>query len=106
MGKTLRAGPHAQGRSGIRSRREGAGGDPAQVSRDAGRARHRHPLDRQGRIYLPPHLRAYGGITRGVTIIGMGNRLEIWSTPLWRTRLRKVVKAPETLAKHLDDLIL
>ncbi|HVI85387.1 MAG TPA: hypothetical protein VNA86_08720, partial [bacterium] len=63
-------------------------------------------LDRQGRIYLPPHLRAYAGITRGVTIIGMGNRLEIWSTPLWRTRLRKVVKAPETLAKHLDDLIL
>jgi MraZ protein len=33
-------------------------------------------LDRQGRIYLPPHLRAYGGITRGVTIIGVGNRLE------------------------------
>jgi MraZ protein len=63
-------------------------------------------LDRQGRIYLPPHLRAYGSIRRGVTIIGMGNRLEIWSTPLWRTRLRKVVKAPETLAKHLDDLIL
>ena len=42
----MRAGPHAQGRSRIRSRREGAGGDPAQVSRDAGRARHRHPLDR------------------------------------------------------------
>ena len=63
-------------------------------------------LDRQGRIYLPPHLRAYAGNTRGVTINGMGNRLEIWSTPHWRTRLRKVVKAPETLAKHLDDLIL
>ena len=63
-------------------------------------------LDRQGRIYLPPHLRKYAGISRDVTIIGMGVRLEMWSTPLWRTRLKKVVKAPEALAKHLDELIL
>lgn len=63
-------------------------------------------LDRQGRVYLPPHLREYAKISRGVTIIGMGNRLEIWSTPLWRTTLRKVVKAPEVLAKHLEELIL
>jgi MraZ protein len=63
-------------------------------------------LDRQGRVYLPPHLREYASIARGVTIIGMGNRLEIWSTPQWRTTLRKVVKAPETLAKQLEELIL
>jgi MraZ protein len=63
-------------------------------------------LDRQGRIYLPPHLRACGATTSGVAIIGMGNRLEIWSTPHWRTRLRKVVKVPEMLAKHLEELIL
>jgi MraZ protein len=63
-------------------------------------------LDRQGRIYLPTHLRDYAAISRGVTIIGMGSRLEIWSTAIWRTALRKIVKAPETLAKHLDELIL
>jgi len=63
-------------------------------------------LDRQGRIYLPPHLRAYAAISRSVTIIGMANRLEIWSTAVWRTALRKIVKSPETLTKHLEELIL
>src|SRR5207245_1928925 len=29
-------------------------------------------LDRQGRIYLPPHLRKYAGISRDVTLLGMG----------------------------------
>jgi len=63
-------------------------------------------LDRQGRIYLPPHLRAYAGIARGVTIIGMGSRLEIWSTPQWRTVLKKVVKSREVLATHLEEVNL
>ena len=63
-------------------------------------------LDRQGRIYLPPHLRAYAGITRGVTIIGMGTRLEIWSTPHWRAVLKKVVKSREVLATHLEEVNL
>jgi len=63
-------------------------------------------LDRQGRIYLPPHLREHAGITRAVTIIGMGTRLEIWSSVNWRRRLKKVIKAPEELAEHLQTLIL
>jgi MraZ protein len=63
-------------------------------------------LDRQGRIYLPTHLRAYAGIARGVTIIGMGTRLEIWSTPQWRAVLKKVVKSREVLATHLEEVNL
>lgn len=63
-------------------------------------------LDRQGRIYLPPHLRKHASIARAVTIIGMGNRLEVWSTPVWQARLKKIIKAPEGLAKHLEELIL
>jgi MraZ protein len=63
-------------------------------------------LDRQGRIYLPPHLRKHAGILRDVTIIGMGSRLEIWSTPSWRRQLQKVSQAPEKLAQHLQELIL
>jgi|SRR5579883_1678703 MraZ protein len=63
-------------------------------------------LDRQGRIYLPPHLRKYAGIVREVTIVGMGGRLELWSTPAWRRRLQKVTRAREKLAEHLQNLIL
>lgn len=63
-------------------------------------------MDRQGRIFLAPHLRKYAGISRGVTIIGMGVRLEIWSTSTWRRQIQKVSKAPEKLAEHLQEFIL
>ncbi len=63
-------------------------------------------LDRQGRIVLAPHLREHAGITRGVTIVGAGAHLEIWSTPNWRRRLQKIRKAPEELAEQLQALIL
>ena len=63
-------------------------------------------LDRQGRIFLPPHLRKHATILKDVTIIGMGSRLEIWSTPNWRRQLHKVSQAPEKLAQHLQELIL
>jgi MraZ protein len=63
-------------------------------------------LDKQGRIFLPPHLREHAGITRSVTIIGVGGHLELWSTPAWRRRLQKVRKAPEELAQQLQALTL
>lgn len=43
--------------------------------------------DKQGRITIPAHLRAYARLDRDCTVIGAGNRLEIWSTPAWETYL-------------------
>ncbi|OJX62082.1 MAG: cell division/cell wall cluster transcriptional repressor MraZ [Micrococcales bacterium 73-13] len=39
--------------------------------------------DAQHRVTLPPALRAYAGLERDLTVIGAGNRAEIWSTPAW-----------------------
>ena len=36
------------------------------------------PIDKQGRILVPPHLREYAGLTRDVTIAGVGSKIEIW----------------------------
>ncbi|HLJ62403.1 MAG TPA: division/cell wall cluster transcriptional repressor MraZ [bacterium] len=63
-------------------------------------------LDRQGRITLPPHLREHAAITRGVTIIGVGSRLEVWSTPNWRRKLQSVRKRQDELVGQLQALIL
>jgi MraZ protein len=63
-------------------------------------------LDRQGRIVLAPHLREHAGITRGVTIVGVGAHLEIWSTPGWRRRLLKLRRVPQELEGKLAALIL
>jgi len=42
-------------------------------------------LDKQGRINIPQPLRTHGGITKDVQVIGVGTRIEIWSTENWET---------------------
>ena len=36
------------------------------------------PVDGNGRILVPPHLREHAGLEREVTIAGTGPRIEIW----------------------------
>jgi MraZ protein len=39
--------------------------------------------DRQGRITVPPALRAYAGLDRDLAVIGAGSRAEIWDERAW-----------------------
>ena len=39
--------------------------------------------DKQNRVTIPPALRDYAGLERELTVIGAGNRAEIWSTTAW-----------------------
>lgn len=36
------------------------------------------PLDRQGRILVPPHLRDYAKLVRDIALVGVGSSFEIW----------------------------
>lgn len=38
------------------------------------------PLDAQGRLLVPPHLREYAQLGRDVVIAGVGPRIEIWDS--------------------------
>lgn len=40
-------------------------------------------LDPQGRILLPSNLREYAGVEKDVVIVGVENRVEIWSQERW-----------------------
>lgn len=42
-------------------------------------------LDKQGRLQIPPPLRAYAGIERDVVILGVADRLEIWDAEAWES---------------------
>jgi MraZ protein len=42
------------------------------------------PIDKAGRILLPPTLRDYAGIQRDVVIVGMVRRIEIWAAERWK----------------------
>ncbi|HXD62828.1 MAG TPA: division/cell wall cluster transcriptional repressor MraZ [Lacisediminihabitans sp.] len=39
--------------------------------------------DAQHRVTLPAALRSYAGLDRELTVIGVGNRAEIWDTKAW-----------------------
>lgn len=43
--------------------------------------------DSQNRITLPLALREYAGLSKDLTVIGAGNRVEIWDTSAWDSYL-------------------
>ena len=44
-------------------------------------------LDKQGRILISSTLRKYAGIDKDAVLVGMGNRIEIWSGDMWANQL-------------------
>ena len=40
-------------------------------------------LDGSGRMLLPPPLREYARLDKKLVLVGQGNKLELWSEPLW-----------------------
>ncbi|MDR7420131.1 MAG: division/cell wall cluster transcriptional repressor MraZ [Armatimonadota bacterium] len=63
-------------------------------------------LDRQGRVTLPVHLRQHASIERDVVVVGLVNRLEIWSRPTWQSYLEKAQQSAPQMAEQLEELSL
>lgn len=40
-------------------------------------------LDAQGRTIIPAKLREYAGLDKEITLVGVGNRIEIWDRESW-----------------------
>jgi len=57
--------------------------------------------DKQGRIILPPRLREYAEIESDVVVIGVEDRLEVWSPERWQTTLQGVERDAEQIAEEL-----
>lgn len=43
--------------------------------------------DKQGRVTVPPALRAYAGLDREVVVVGNGSTFEIWDAQSWESYL-------------------
>jgi len=49
--------------------------------------------DKQGRVTVPPTLRTYAGLTKELTVIGAGNRVELWDSGAWGDYLESTEQA-------------
>lgn len=60
--------------------------------------------DNIGRILIPDFLKEYARLKDEVIVIGVQNRLEIWSAKMWRDYKKTVVSQADTLAERLGEL--
>lgn len=60
--------------------------------------------DRQGRVLIPQGLRDYAGLNSEAVIIGLYDRLEIWSPDSWASVKAEVEEDPESIAEQLQEL--
>lgn len=59
--------------------------------------------DKQGRILIPPHLRTFAEIDKEVTVIGVSDRIEIWSKENWESYLTDESMDYDLLTDSLEE---
>lgn len=61
-------------------------------------------FDRQGRILIPQYLKDFAEIKREVVIVGVSNRIEIWSKDKWGEFYGSSKQSFEEIAEKLMDV--
>ena len=59
--------------------------------------------DKQGRILIPSYLKDFAEIKQDVVIIGVSDRIEIWSKEKWETFFKNNLGSFESLAEKLIE---
>lgn len=60
--------------------------------------------DKQGRISIPAHLRAFAGLEREVVVTGALSRIEIWDATTWRDIDAEAERSLTAARPGLDDI--
>lgn len=61
-------------------------------------------FDKQGRILVPQSLREYAEMDKEVVVIGVGQRIEIWSTAQWEKYNDPENISYDDIAEQMEDL--
>jgi len=61
-------------------------------------------LDKQGRILVPTYLKSYAEIKKDIMIVGVSNRIEIWSRERWDEFYTTSKESFEDIAEKLMDI--
>lgn len=63
-------------------------------------------LDKQGRVTLPANLRDYARLTKECVLIGVSNRVEIWSKAVWEEYYLQSEASFNEIAEKIVDFDL
>ena len=58
-------------------------------------------FDKQGRINIPNYLNEYAGLVKDVVIVGVINRIEIWSKDKWEEFMNNNVESLSDISENL-----
>jgi MraZ protein len=61
-------------------------------------------FDASGRILVPPHLRSHACLKQNVTIIGVGDHIELWDTCIWNEYMEKIRNELPNIAEEVEGL--
>jgi len=59
--------------------------------------------DKQGRVLIPQYLKDFAGIKRDVMVVGVSNRIEIWSKDGWKDYYESSRESFEDIAEKLVE---
>lgn len=60
-------------------------------------------IDEMGRVLISDHLKKYANLRKEVIIVGVGDRIELWSEAEWRKYLAKIEKESGEAAEGLSE---
>ena len=58
-------------------------------------------FDKQGRVNIPNYLNEYASLTKDVVIVGVINRIEIWSKDKWEEFMNNNVESLSDISENL-----
>lgn len=60
--------------------------------------------DKQGRVTIPDYLRRYAKLGKEIVVVGLMNRLEVWSKDSWEAYKRETEGTSKDIAEKLSEL--
>lgn len=60
-------------------------------------------FDKQGRILIPGTLRTYADLKKDVTVLGTGEKIEVWNKEAYDEYAARIVPDMEKIAESLDE---
>ena len=62
------------------------------------------PLDRHGRILIPPILRDSSKLNKEVILLGMNYKFEVWDHKRWKEKEEQILQSSEEIKMALANL--